>query len=154
MKNYLVARLRESGVEYEEIKYKKNIGISPKNPLQKLHEKNKITKQQLKAALKYQNCYEKSNKINFARPSYNEFHEVNQNNKELNFQKSFEFSRYVAEQKNIIAIKDTVNKKRYLLILEVVFEKQISLRNAEKLVKLNHKIIEDRIVEICEILMM
>lgn len=151
--NYLVARKEETGQEFEKIIYKKNIGISPVNPLKRLEEKKKLTKQQLKAALKYQYAYERANKINFARPSYNEFTENNRNDKSLNFQESFEFSKYVAEQKNILAIKDTINKKRYLLILAVIFEKQISLRNAEKITKLNHKILEERIAEICDILM-
>lgn len=163
---YTVQRLLEEGHELAMFESNRKKGICKVNPLKELYEKGKITSDEYDAGIKYCINYQNSNIDHHSRPSWNGTPPSNnssQSFEERYTQKQYEASKFVAECKNLIMIKNfridgrsTKGKIiccKYDQILKKVFEKEQVLDRVEKSLKISHATAIERIKEICQILM-
>lgn len=142
-KSLLFIRLEEEGVEIEKVDRIQN----KVNPLERLFEKKKLTREELRAGKDYQFNYALSNLSNHARPSYDS---LGGSAKPRDFHRKDSQVRAAAR---VLLAKTEVSKQFGLLpILLNLFEKEKSINWCEKNLGVNHKLIEERVKQICNIL--
>jgi hypothetical protein len=135
-KDLLLVRLEEQGIET-----KKSGRITSRvNPLSKLYNSNDLTKEEYFVGKEYQKNYELANISNHARPTkITEY-----------TPKNFQIKAY----SRITEAKLEISKEfRLLEILIHIFENQQSINYCEKKLGINHKIIKEKIKQICKILL-
>lgn len=152
------------------------VGAAIANPLEKLLKKGVLKQQEFGVASKYMSDYEAAHISHHARPIYDGTPISSASN---NFSKEKFISQHqlsaaarvdnirravvaASQPRQIVgfkSFKDTktnhrrvTRDKRLLEILESIFEKQISVRATEEQLGINHRIIEERVVEICIIM--
>jgi hypothetical protein len=175
---FLVRQIEAEGVEVKKFKgaREREQGVSRVNPLEKLFDDNKISREQFAVAENYQKKFAEANKSNHARPSLiysglprsaastkpNEPTPADSHLKAANFcfyvkQKLATASapRQIDGFKNFKTpgVKKFSRELRLIDILEKVFEEEKSIRSAELLLGINHAKIEDRIIKICDIML-
>lgn len=144
-KSLLFVRLEEQGIEIEKVERIQN----KVNPLERLFEKKKLTREELRAGKDYQFNYALSNLSNHARPSYDSLG-GGASAEPRDFHRKDSQVRAAAR---VLLAKTEVSKQFGLLpILLNLFEKEKSINWCEKNLGVNHKLIEDRVKEICNIL--
>lgn len=153
LNRFFISRMLETGKEYQTIKDGRKKGLSPKNPAKTLFDNGTLTQREFDAAKKYQSDYDLANRDHHSRPSYEMIRSTSPS-LEYYSQSQFDSSRRINTVKNIIAIESTKKDKdlKYILILELMLEKQVSARVAEKQTKINYHNICRKVKEICEIL--
>lgn len=144
-KSLLFVRLEEEGIEIEKVDRIQN----KVNPLERLFEKKKLTREELRAGKDYQFSYALANLSNHARPSYDSLGGgASAKPRDLRRKDS-----QVSAAARILLAKTEVSKQFGLLpILLNLFEKEKSINWCEKNLGVNHKVIEERVKEICNIL--
>jgi hypothetical protein len=144
-KSLLFIRLEETGVEIE----KRGKIQNKVNPLERLFEKKKITRNELRAGKDYQFNHALANLSNHARPSYDSL-SGGASGKLRNYERK---DYQIRASAKILLAKTEISKKFGLLpILLNLFEKEKSVHWCEKNLGINHKVIESRAKEICNIL--
>jgi len=151
----------KSGVEIQTFGDRKGRGMQKVNPLKKMFNNGALTVQQYKAAKNYQHNFELSNISHHARPSYDGsgVGSIAFKSKDTFYSDSqLNASNYIATTRNIILqhnhFRNKNNKivdRRYLEILELIFEKQKSVTKVEEAMKITKLVIERKAREICEI---
>lgn len=145
VKSLLFVRLEEDGIETEKVGRIQN----KVNPLERLFEKKKLTRDELRAGKDYQFSYALANLSNHARPSYDSLG-GGASAKPRDFHRKDSQIRAAAR---VLLAKTEVSKQFGLLpILLNLFEKEKSINWCEKNLRTNHRIIEERVKEICNIL--
>jgi hypothetical protein len=145
-KNLLLVRLEEQGIET-----KKSGRITSRvNPLSKLYNSNDLSKEEYFAGKEYQKNYELANISNHARPSYDNWGTSKSTKITEYTLKNFQIKAY----SRITEAKLEISKEfRLLEILIHIFENQQSINYCEKKLGINHKIIKEKIKQICKILL-
>lgn len=162
----LLIQIEREGVEVSTSNKKDSrIGASRVNPLERLYNDKKLTRQEYYAGTNYQKKFTESSRDGFAKPSliFDGLPDSARSNKPSEntpSQERIEASRYVTRIKthlSLAANQKCINFKwveqRYPEILEAIFEKEIAVRNVQKLTGINHYKVEDKVKEICEILL-
>lgn len=169
----LLVRLEEKGVEIRKSnKEDSRVRVSTINPLERMRDDKKLTRQECAAGQKYQKKYAQANKDGFAKPSlvpdsarstkpFEPIPSEERSDASKFIKKCYDKIAAASAPRQISGFKDFKKPStrkfsrdlRYIEILEYVFEQEIAVRNVEKLIGLNHRIIEDRVKEICEILL-
>lgn len=171
----LLRQIESSGVDVEILLHDtRRIGARRANPLQRLFEKKKLTREEYVAATRYQFDFELSNLSHHARPSYDgssisaaasRASENTPKQSQLNATARVELVKRlvsVASRPHQIdgfkEFKSPHAKKfsrdlRLIEILELIFEKQITIREVETRLGINHSELPARIKKICEILL-
>lgn len=168
-----ISQIENSGVKVNFYLMKNtNIGACRENPIVRLYEKKKLTRQEAVAALRYQQKYQFANVSHHARPSYDgtPISAVSTKKSEPTpSQKQIDADGYVTSIKSLLATRSGArqikgfkkNGSKAIFtrdlklpeILTCVFEREIAIRNVEHILGINHNLIEDRIAEICQILL-
>lgn len=156
---YTVKRLMEEGREFKVFECKRKKGLSQENPLTRLYNKSILTKEEYHAGKDYCHHYQIANISHHARPSYDTAIGSTSPDKEFYTQSQFDASRKIAEAKNKIALfnikknNHRVYNLRYFEVLDNIFEREISIKVAEKNIGVNQYGIERKVKEICQILL-
>jgi anti-sigma28 factor (negative regulator of flagellin synthesis) len=152
------------------------IGASIASPLEKLLKKGTLTHSEFAVATRYSRDVEIASVTNHARPIYDgtpiSSASTNQKSKTPPSSQLFAASKVakiraeIAKQSEPKQFKDFGKKpdpkrtyrtmtrdKRYSDILALIFEREVSIRAAEAKLGLNHRVIEERTKEICEIIL-
>ena len=156
MNPWLALQIEAQGKEVKRItNNSKLLGIMIINPIERLHKKGVLTRQEYHAGVRYSNDYELANLSHHSRPMYDGSapakggkpiqRELPQG--QLNASKRYESS------KRAVDIAELTEKKKLPQILRLVFEQQKSFHNVEITTKTNHKLLEERVKLICRILL-
>lgn len=153
----LIKQLKDQGSEVRFFRMKNtNIAASKINPIIKLFNKKKISRQQLINGMRYQSMFERSNRSSLSKPSYDgtPISNTGKVNQRVPSNIQLEATQFVKETRMMLA--DTQHSqpkdKKYLEILKLALELQRSINHIEKALGVNHKLIEERIEYICEII--
>ncbi len=162
-------KYKKSGVEIHKVYFKKKVvGLSIKNPLETLLNKNFITKEEMEAAKMYAEDYTQANISKHAKQSWGETPKA-ANDKDDEIGDSWDKQSKSAEAVNHIKYllqsadikyqlrpdakgKRTHKAKKYINILECVFENQKSIHYATSYLHMNDSYLEDRIKEMLKIM--
>lgn len=145
-KNLLLVRLEESGIESK----KSGRVTSRVNPLDKLYSSDELSKDEWLAGKEYQKNYELANISNHARPGYENWG-TSKSTKIIEFTpKNYQIKAYAKITEAKLAVS---RGYRLLEVLIHIFENQQSINHCEKILRTNHKILKEKIKEICKILL-
>ncbi len=157
------------GVEIKKVYFKKKVvGLSEKNPLETLLNKNFITEEEINASQHYVQDYTMANMPRHAKPNWGDTPKV-ANDKDDEIGDSWDKQCKAEESVNHVKFllqsadteyqlkpdakgKRTHKAKKYIKILECVFENQKSIRYATSYLHMNDSYIEDRIKEMLKIM--
>lgn len=175
--NYLLFRIEETGVEIKKSnKEDSRVRVSRENPLEKMRDDGKLTRQECGAGKNYQKRFTDANKDGYAKPSllFDGLPDSARSTKPFEptpsdersdaskfIKKCYDKIAAASAPRQISGFKDFKKPGarkfsrdlRYIEIVQTIFEQEIAVRNVEKLTGMNHSIIEDRVKEICEILL-
>ena len=162
MNKFLLSQFENEGIEVVQPKSRKI--LMKKNPLSRLFEKGFISREQYNAAKDYQFHYELANISHHTRPSY-DGSSISGTRKPKEggmTQVQLDSSKFIFEANRKIELVTYVSvcvrgfykvvDIKLIPILQFVFERQISIRAAEKKLGLNHQVIENRVRVICDVL--
>jgi len=159
LNEWTIRRLLEEGKELTIFENGRKKGISLENPLTRLFVRGVLNKQEYFVGKKYCNDYELANVSHHARPSWDGSAIGSSKAGDFYNQSQIEAVKRVATAKGkLIANNIGRNKqgkvisRKYLEVLEVVFEKQTSIIIAETKLNMTRLTIERKVKEICEIL--
>lgn len=158
------------GVEIKKVYFKKKaVGLSEKNPLETLLNKNFITEEEFNVAKKYVLDHTMANMPKHAKPNWGDTARATNDNDDG---KADLWDRQCKAEECVNHIKfllqsadteyqlrpDTKGKrthkaKKYIKILECVFEKQKSISYSTSYLHMNDSYIEDRIKEMLKIIL-
>ena len=156
--HFLIAQIEAEGKEVRKvIKDSKILMATFVNPIDRLFRKGILTRQEYFAGRKYCNDYNLANLSNHSRP----FYDGSAPSKSkvaflVPFTKSqLEASKSIHEaQKAIYALNAEQKRTRKLPeILQLVFEQEKSFNCVEKMLGMNHSVLEARVKLICEALL-
>lgn len=156
---FLLKKLETKGKEIKFVKRgSRIISGSVVEPLRKLLQKGIINQSSYNAGVKYCNDYELSNMSHHARPSY-DGSSINSSTprERMIFQHQLNATKNVDAIKILIKEKDQVNPtsiltKKYTIILDLIFERQLSIYAVNKRTKICYELLEKKIIEILKIL--
>lgn len=170
---FLILQLEQSGIQLKKSSTKNTkIHISAEHPLERLLENKIISKEEYHAGMQYFRDFELSNLSHHARPNWDDcltISSIKFTGDKLIPQKQLDAAKRVYEAQRMIldasrprqvgGFKKSSGQPKFsrdlqlLNILSVIFERWISVRNAEKILALNHNLIDERVKLICEILL-
>lgn len=167
-------RIEETGRDLEIVATKENrVMASVKNPLDVLYRSGILTREEWGAGREYQNDYALANISHHARPNYDgtpiSAISVHMGEKIIKDSQIKASTKILAArnavgkssaERQVVGFKDSSKKtkifSRDLKLSELliqIFENQIAVRNVEKLLGINHRLIGDRVKKICQILL-
>lgn len=162
----LLVRIEETGVEIKKSsKEDSRVRVSRVNPLERMFNDGKLTRQEFSSGQDYQKNFTTANRDGFAKPSliFDGLPDSARSTKPFEAtpsQDKIDASRYITKIKTYLSLAANYKcidfkwkEQRYPEILEYIFEQEIAVKNVEKLIGLNHRFIEERVKEICEILL-
>lgn len=159
LNEWTIRRLLEDGKELTIFENGRKKGISLENPLTRLFVRGVLNKQEYSVGKKYCNDYELANISHHARQSWDGSAIGSSKTDDFYNQAQIEAVKRVATAKNkLIANNIGRNKhekiisRKYLEVLELIFEKQVAITIAESKLKMTRLTIERKVKEICEIL--
>jgi hypothetical protein len=169
---------RRSGIAIAVYRMRNGLtGASKINPLERLLKKEIITQQEFGAACKYIDDFELAHMSHHARPSYDgtPISSVSSNfikertipqhqlNAAARIEKIKQAIEEISKPRQIKNFKDFKNHKsahrnttrdrRLTEVLDVIFEKQMTINAAEQYLHIGHRSLEEKIKEICEIIL-
>lgn len=142
---HFLERLKEEGVSIQKV----GRITSKVNPIERLFEKGKLTREEFNEAKDYQFSYALSNLSNHARPSHNSLG-GGDSGKPKDFHRK---DSQIRAATKVLLAKTEISKHRGLLpILLHLFESERSVNWCEKNLHVNHALVEERVKKICNIL--
>lgn len=158
---YLFQRLSDEGKEIRFIKrHKKIIGALIVEPLRKLQEKGIISPDQYSAGMRYCQDYARSFITHHARPSYDgtpiSSHcskpgEKTISQSQLRSSENVRLIKEILEANSPLKVRRKVlGDKKYLLLVNIILERQMSLNVAHKITGWHYDTVEKRMKEILD----
>jgi len=153
---WLISQIEAEGKEVKKVVKNSHLLVATLiNPIERLHKKGILTRQEMHAGIRHGHDYELAHLSHHSRPMYDGSApakggkpiQKNIPQAQLNAAKRYEEARK--------AIVDLNEKERKKLpeILTLVFEQQKSFHSVEVILGTNHKLLEERVKLICETLL-
>jgi hypothetical protein len=153
---WLINQIEAQGKEVKKvIKNSRLLGATLVDPIERLHKKGVLTRQEYHAGRRYGNDYELANLSHHSRPMYDGSapSKGGKPNQKTLPQAQLNASRRYEEAKMMIFDLNAKENKKLPQILELVFEQQKSFHCVEIITKTNHKFLEERVKLICQTLL-
>lgn len=153
---WLINQIEAQGKEVKKIvKNSRLLAATLVDPLERLHKKGVLTRQEYHAGTRYGNDYELAHLSHHSRPIYDgsapskggKPSQKTLPQSQLDAGRRYEAAKLAVEELNL------KENKKLPQILILVFEQHKSFHSVEIITKTNHKLLEERVKMICQVLL-
>ena len=158
---FLIANLEAQGYDIKLLTHKNTaISLKIENPLEKLKIKGTLTQEEYSSGVDYQQDYELANQSHHSRPSYENLRtsggkarDFDLKDNQVQASKNIEIiKKLIDEKEKSLESRGRTRNKGLNLILNLIFERQLSINRVKKLTRMSFELIEKRVKEIAIII--